>query len=667
MSAAKSSSTSTVVTTRRFTRFDFDMDTSSGGRAEERAPDYSYSISDGLLTFLSVMAPTLVLNLAFSVAGFGDVTYLFLEDLKYPWYAAADACLLLCLLLWMLDAHRWTKSYMVVVRRLCIALAVLLAAVACSLATRVYPFAPLQLGVSTPRRLLQQGRLTPVTVVESVAVAAALSLTYFALWVAVLPPPASRLRTGWDEEWLNLWGGPVKAYWEGRLGCEPFNATASYNDIDCYDAAFCWFFFPLLVGISLVVFAVVCRFLARVLASETNAEADAAAVKLFVGAISVAGLGMCSLVQLVRTVIGVAVQAPSPSPGSACTSPPPSPARGRRSALEYYTSSILWLWLLLTGAGMGLSHIVSVAMLNLVAAALLLVGGTLGWETFARAMAEAAWVQRGLRYIESGYEWCVALVICVGVLPLLAYALLLAGKQATRWLRGSSKASRGGIVTAETHERLTKLSVHWGSVCSKVALLCQGYLCMSVVVAKFVVVFLCWLSAVLAGLPLGLVGIVLFLVPVIPGIPVYVCSGVLLTGAVMSEEELADPTPHAPPSYWLGVALAVSARFVLTQRGCTFGKTVVLCGGPDWPTSVLTGTSDNLGILGLSCPKMLFGSIPVVLLILPSTAMGSALIMANQPLAMTMAMLATQMGASVGFVAVIEHAATAYEAQSIQE
>ena len=58
---------------------------------------------------------------------------------------------------------------------------------------------------------------------------------------------------------------------------------------------------------------------------------------------------------------------------------------------------------------MGLSHIVSVAMLNLVAAALLLVGGTLGWETFARAMAEAAWVQRGLRYIESGYEWRVAL------------------------------------------------------------------------------------------------------------------------------------------------------------------------------------------------------------------------------------------------------------------
>jgi len=108
------------------------------------------------------------------------------------------------------------------------------------------------------------------------------------------------------------------------------------------------------------------------------------------------------------------------------------------------------------------------------------------------------------------YEWCVALVICVGVLPLLAYALLLAGKQATRWLRGSSKASRGGIVTAETHERLTKLSVHWGSVCSKVALLCQGYLCMSVVVAKFVVVFLCWLSAVLAGLPLGLV-VLLFL------------------------------------------------------------------------------------------------------------------------------------------------------------
>ena len=118
------------------------------------------------------------------------------------------------------------------------------------------------------------------------------------------------------------------------------------------------------------------------------------------------------------------------------------------------------------------------------------------------------------------YEWCVALVICVGVLPLLAYALLLAGKQATRWLRGSSKASRGGLVTAETHERLTKLSVHWGSVCSKVAILCVAYLVLSVIVAKVVVVFLAWLNLLLAPVPLAavlliflLVGTLMFLVP----------------------------------------------------------------------------------------------------------------------------------------------------------
>ena len=49
---------------------------------------------------------------------------------------------------------------------------------------------------------------------------------YFALWTLALLPPPSRLRTGWDPHWSNVWGGEVKQYWRGRLGCAPFNASA---------------------------------------------------------------------------------------------------------------------------------------------------------------------------------------------------------------------------------------------------------------------------------------------------------------------------------------------------------------------------------------------------------------------------------------------------------
>ena len=116
----------------------------------------------------------------------------------------------------------------------------------------------------------------------------------------------------------------------------------------------------------------------------------------------------------------------------------------------------------------------------------------------------------------------------------------------------------------------------------------------------------------------------MFLVPVIPGVPVYICAGVLIPTAMMSEAERRDTEGAAPPSFWFGLLLACAlacalkfvaiiiqqevigrrlgervtiraacqinstfiraARFVLTQPGCTFGKMMILCGGPDWPT-----------------------------------------------------------------------------------
>ena len=56
---------------------------------------------------------------------------------------------------------------------------------------------------------------------------------------------------------------------------------------------------------------------------------------------------------------------------------------------------------------------------------------------------------------------------------------------------------------------------------------------------------------------------------------------------------------------------------ILGEPQLTMRKVVILCGGPDWPTSVLTG------ILGLDVKKMLLGTLPVYFLILPTCAAGA--------------------------------------------
>ena len=58
-------------------------------------------------------------------------------------------------------------------------------------------------------------------------------------------------------------------------------------------------------------------------------------------------------------------------------------------------------------------------------------------------------------------------------------------------------------------------------------------------------------------------------------------------------------------------------RLILTKPGLGIDKIAILCGGPDWPTSVLTG------ILKLSVFKMLFGTIPVVFLVFPCVMSGA--------------------------------------------
>eukprot|EP00913_Durusdinium_trenchii_P028875 g27073.t1 len=56
---------------------------------------------------------------------------------------------------------------------------------------------------------------------------------------------------------------------------------------------------------------------------------------------------------------------------------------------------------------------------------------------------------------------------------------------------------------------------------------------------------------------------------------------------------------------------------VLRRPGMSFGKCMILCGGPDWPTSVLAG------ILRLSLVQCTIGTLPVILSLIPLALTGS--------------------------------------------
>ena len=60
-----------------------------------------------------------------------------------------------------------------------------------------------------------------------------------------------------------------------------------------------------------------------------------------------------------------------------------------------------------------------------------------------------------------------------------------------------------------------------------------------------------------------------------------------------------------------------AARYILEQPGVTAAKASLLCGGPDWPTSVICG------LLKLNCCEMLIGLTPVIVFTVPSTMLGA--------------------------------------------
>uniref|UniRef100_A0A7R9YA23 Uncharacterized protein n=1 Tax=Pinguiococcus pyrenoidosus TaxID=172671 RepID=A0A7R9YA23_9STRA len=209
-------------------------------------------------------------------------------------------------------------------------------------------------------------------------------------------------------------------------------------------------------------------------------------------------------------------------------------------------------------------------------------------------------------------------------------------------------------LTHEFHQRLERARQwNWTSVLRKVVWLGIAYQILVVVVSKFTVLFLAWLNTAIEDWSLGAivgitmaVGLILFLLPPVPGAPIYVTAGILITasgrdsmgdaGAVCFAIMISLATKLIAcylqqvgiggtiGSYvWIRQICMVNTPMIkcfrlILEEGClTLSKVGILIGGPDWPTSVLCG------ILKIPLVQTQIGTLPAIILIAPCTMTGA--------------------------------------------
>lgn len=249
---------------------------------------------------------------------------------------------------------------------------------------------------------------------------------------------------------------------------------------------------------------------------------------------------------------------------------------------------------------------------------------------------------------------CVAFFAIATIKQRLRVLLWLRrGESETFDVRTSVRVVRSAWLTDAAGQLWGQVAVWaWTSVLSKAIWVGIFFMVMNVGFGKLTNVFVAWLIDALLRAQVGLgvvlgvviaVGMVLFLIPPVPGFAVYLMASFLI--------------PRFVP-FWQGVALSIATSFglkltaslvqqkIIGQRmggltsvraligvnstttrairkllatpGWGVGKVCILVGGPDWPTSVCCG------ILRLNAASMLLGTTPVLVVIAAVTVAGAS-------------------------------------------
>ena len=396
------------------------------------------------------------------------------------------------------------------------------------------------------------------------------------------------------------------------------------------------------------------------------------------------------------------------------------------------------------GAGMQLSYaafsIYGVALFAIV----LVVGSTIGWGTLKTSLASNPYVMRarslGSPWIDMVHGLCVLLCPVYFIFLILSFLNQTLRKVACNCgvCKPLTKEERRSSVTLIA-TNFNKYLAHWewsGALfwaqlfCLAAWAMRYGSILTNIGMNRLISV-LSTLHYLVTSALFVVIGLIMFLIPVVPGPVVYLTSGVLLvptmeatlggrsaapscgdvnatanatglldlgSGAVAMTGNATSGDDAAGVSHWpfwgaciyanaisyilklvahilqqkmigepLGSIVSVRAmvspnsrimkaiNFLLRQPGVTLAKVSIMCGGPDWPTSVLCG------FLKLSLPNLLLGLTPMFLMTVPTTLTGAFL---NPPTAsynnlvplMFLIVLFVQLVLGVGMMHYVNHA-----------
>ena len=253
------------------------------------------------------------------------------------------------------------------------------------------------------------------------------------------------------------------------------------------------------------------------------------------------------------------------------------------------------------------------------------------------------------------------------------YLVMSVVNQRVRLLLGTApdQVSPSKFFTAKVSKQLDELrGWNWSRIMIILHYWVAVVIAFQIVAGSFTVVFLSYLRIKLVTVPIGLVylafavvGLAMFLIPIIPGVPVYLTGGIILTDASLAESLGGGTSGYVWACVWaVTICFAIkllavvmqqkgigerlgnkvwvrsmvnvnsatmrSIRYLLTRPGLNVPKVAILVGGPDWPTSVTTG------ILRLDVREMLIGTLPVFFLIAPTTLAGAFMLKASRAASM---------------------------------
>lgn len=325
----------------------------------------------------------------------------------------------------------------------------------------------------------------------------------------------------------------------------------------------------------------------------------------------------------------------------------------------------LWVTASVVGSSLSLASTVQAFTVVLAAFLAVYVYVVLAGETkdlIARGAIASPLMKSAKMMVNS--EWSkacfLALIFCLVPLYVVLSFLNQLVRKCTAGCR-ERKADQGRL-TARVRQQLEQLrNWPWTGVHRKLQLLCMMAVGLQVVGGMGTNIVLALVNSMLQNTQFLLlavvyfmVGLGMFMIPIVPGVAVYLFGGILVPAGYV--RQYGTDGDYTTEHFWLGFLVTIGLNFVLKLVACTlqqkgigepmstnlsvlqavgintpqmkaielilrrpglsFGKIVILCGAPDWPVSVLTG------ILRLSLPQMILGTVPVITNILLVTAAG---------------------------------------------